>query len=123
MDISAISSVASSPGAAALSAVTGSSSTVKGSYSDPVTAAQRQKAAAQFEAILVRQMLSKSVGSMMGGEGHTAGLMYGDLMTNTLAQNLTAGKGLGLGKIIETQLAPRAAAAAAKVVAKPITRE
>jgi flagellar protein FlgJ len=86
-----------------------------------VTPAQRQKAAAQFEAILVRQMLSKSVGSMMGGEGHTAGLMYGDLMTNTLAQNLTAGKGLGLGKMIETQLAPRAAQAA-KIVAKPIQR-
>lgn len=86
------------------------------------TPAQRQKAAQQFEAILVRQLLSQSVGSMMGGQGHTAGLMYGDLMTNTLAQNLTAGKGLGLGKLIETQLAPKGAAAAAKLVAKPITR-
>jgi Rod binding domain-containing protein len=108
---------------AALSGVdpTGATPLVPGS-STQTTPAQRQKAAQQFEAILVRQLLSQSVGSMMGGLGHTAGLMYGDLMTNTLAQNLTAGKGLGLGKLIETQLAPRGAAAAAKVVAKPIQR-
>jgi peptidoglycan hydrolase FlgJ len=86
---------------------------------DGATAAQRKKAAAQFEAILVRQMLSKSVGSMMGGEGKTAGMMYGDLMTDILAQKLTAGAGLGLGKMIETQLTPKAAAHGA---APPVQR-
>ena len=119
MDISAISSISASPGAAALAAVTGSApaSAPGGGNGSTVTAAQRQKAAAQFEAILVRQMLSKSVGSMMGGSGHTAGLMYGDLMTDVLAQKLTQGQGLGLGKMIARQLGPvgaKAPVAAAK---------
>ena len=70
-------------------------------------AAQRKKVANQFEAILVRQMLSKSVGSMLGGDD-VAGSVYGDMMTDALAQNLTAGQGLGLGRMIEQQLAPRA---------------
>jgi len=69
-------------------------------------AAQRKKVANQFEAILVRQMLSKSVGSMLGGDD-VAGSVYGDMMTDALAQNLTAGQGLGLGRMIEQQLAPR----------------
>jgi Rod binding domain-containing protein len=116
MDVSAISST--NPAAAALAAAMPSRAS-GGSQPSPVTAAQRHKAAQQFEAILVRQMLSQSVGSMMGGEGHTAGLMYGDLMTNVLAQNLTEGKGLGLGKMIETQLTPRAAP---KVAGPPIQR-
>jgi peptidoglycan hydrolase FlgJ len=77
--------------------------------SDGATPAQRKKAAAQFEAILVRQMLSDSVGSMLGGSGKTAGNMYGDMLTDVLATKLTAGQGLGLGKMIETQLTPRAA--------------
>ncbi|HZZ18177.1 MAG TPA: hypothetical protein VFE25_02350 [Opitutaceae bacterium] len=116
-----------SPGGSALAALAGmdpagSAATAPGATASQTTPAQRQKAAQQFEAILVRQLLSQSVGSMMGGQGHTAGLMYGDLMTNTLAQNLTAGKGLGLGKMIETQLTPKGVGAPAKVVAKPITR-
>ncbi|HEY5227711.1 MAG TPA: hypothetical protein VIJ19_04175 [Opitutaceae bacterium] len=121
MNISAISG-STNPALAALEASNPSVASALAPGSTPqTTPAQRQKAAAQFEAILVRQLLSQSVGSMMGGEGHTAGLMYGDLMTNTLAQNLTAGKGLGLGKMIETQLAPKGAAAA-KVAPKPIQR-
>lgn len=67
--------------------------------------AERQKAAAQFEAILVRQLLSKSVSSMVGGDS-TAGSVYGDMMTDSLAQKLTAAGGLGLGKIIAQQLTP-----------------
>jgi Rod binding domain-containing protein len=83
------------------------------------TPAQRQKAAAQFEAILVRQLLDKSVGSMLGGSGHTAGMMYGDLVTNVLAQQLTAGKGLGLAKMMESQFNPTGSNAA-KAAAKPV---
>ena len=122
MTISSITSLSGSA-LAALAGVdpTGSTAMAPGA-STQTTPAQRQKAAQQFEAILVRQLLSESVGSMMGGQGHTAGLMYGDLMTNTLAQNLTAGKGLGLGKMIETQLTPKGVHAAAKVAPKPITR-
>src|SRR5450432_672287 len=83
------------------------------------TVAQRKKAAAQFEAILVRQLLSQSVGSMMGGTGHTSGMIYGDLMTDVLAQKLTAGNGLGLGRMIEKQLTPTAAAKAATPKSSP----
>lgn len=72
-------------------------------------AAERKKVAGQFEAILVRQFLSQSVGSMLGGSS-VAGSVYGDMLTDALAQNLTAGPGLGLGRIIEQQLAPRAPA-------------
>jgi len=119
MNISALTS--SSP-AAALSALAPSSgiATAPGASSDTATTpAQRKKAAAQFEAILVRQLLSQSVGSMMGGEGKTAGMMYGDLMTDVLAQKLTSGQGLGLGKMIENQLSPRTAKT---TVAAPIQR-
>jgi Rod binding domain-containing protein len=116
MNVTAVTS--SSPAAAALAAAAPASSP-GADASGQVTAAQRHKAAQQFEAILVRQLLSQSVGSMMGGTGHTAGLMYGDLMTDVLAQNLTSGKGFGLGSMIEKQLTPRIPATNA---APPIQR-
>lgn len=71
------------------------------------TTAERKKVAAQFEAILVRQLLSQSVGSMLGGGDAVSGTIYGDMMTDALAQKLTAGQGLGLGGFIEKQLTPR----------------
>ncbi len=66
----------------------------------------RKKVSAQFEAILVRQLLGKSVSSMLGGDS-VAGSVYGDMMTDSLATQLTAGQGLGLGRMIEQQLTPR----------------
>lgn len=72
-------------------------------------AAQRKQVAGQFEAILVRQMLGKSVGSMLGGDAGVSGTVYGDMMTDVLAQKLTAGGGLGLAHMIEQQLTPRGA--------------
>ena len=95
MDISALSSVQGPPAAPAAGP------------SAPTTPAERKKAAAQFEAILVRQLLGNSISSMLGGSGHTTGMIYGDLMTDVLAQSLTAGQGLGLGRMIEKQLSPR----------------
>jgi Rod binding domain-containing protein len=71
------------------------------------TASDRKKVSAQFEAVLVRQLLSKSIGSMLGGSENVAGTVYGDMMTDALAQQLTAGQGLGLGRFIEKQLTPR----------------
>lgn len=69
--------------------------------------AQRAAVAAQFEAILVRQLLSKTLTKMVGsGEGVSAGV-YGDMLTDTVATKLAAGGGLGLGRIIERQLTPR----------------
>ncbi len=74
--------------------------------SDPAT--QRAAVAQQFEAILVRQLLGKTMTSMLGSaKGDVSGSVYGDMLTDTLAQKLTAGQGLGLGKMIELQLTPR----------------
>ena len=70
-------------------------------------AAERKKVGAQFEAILVRQLLGPTLSSMVGREGGAASDVYGDLLADTLAQQLTAGPGLGLGRLLEQQLAPR----------------
>jgi len=77
-------------------------------------AEQRAAVASQFEAVLVRQLLGKTMTSMLGsGSGDsTAGSVYGDMITDTLAQQLTAGRGLGLGRMIEQQLTPRGIPAA-----------
>ena len=99
MDISAITSATVSP---ASSVATGNK--LRAAQTPD---AQRKAVAAQFEAILVRQMLSKSVGSMLGGSDDVSGSVYGDMMTDVIAQKLTAGPGLGLGRMIEQQLTPR----------------
>jgi Rod binding domain-containing protein len=71
-------------------------------------AAQRAAVAQQFEAILVRQLLGKTLNSMLGGEGGgVAGSVYGDLLADTISQQLTAGQGLGLGRFIQQQLTPK----------------
>ncbi len=75
-------------------------------------AEQRAAVAAQFEAILVRQMLGKTVTSMLGSKDSAATGVYGDLLTDKFAQQLTAGSGLGLARMLERQLAPRGADAA-----------
>jgi Rod binding domain-containing protein len=68
----------------------------------------RAAVASQFEAIILRQLLQESVGSMMGGkEGGTAGNVYGYMLTDTFAQRLSAGNGLGLAPLLAKQLAPR----------------
>src|SRR5256885_11458910 len=68
----------------------------------------RAAVAGQFEAILVRQLLGKTMTKMLGSEEGAAANVYGDLLTETIANQLTAGQGLGLGRMIEQQLAPRA---------------
>jgi flagellar protein FlgJ len=73
---------------------------------------QVKAAASQFEAIMVRQFLQDSVGNLLGGEsGGPGGSVYGYLLTDTLATKLTEGGGLGLGRMLQQQLTPRAAAA------------
>lgn len=56
------------------------------------------KVGGDFEAILVRQMLSKA---KIGGEG-----AYGDMAVEAMANAVTKGGGIGLGRVIENQLAP-----------------
>lgn len=71
-------------------------------------AEQRAAVASQFEAIIVRQLLQESVGSMMGGkEGGASGNVYGYMLTDTFAQKITEGGGMGLAPMIAQQLQPR----------------
>lgn len=75
-------------------------------------AEQRRAVAGQFEAIMVRQLLQESVGGMLGGaEGGPSGNIYGYLLTDVLATKLAEGGGLGLGRLLQQQLAGRAASA------------
>jgi len=77
-------------------------------------AEQRKAVAAQFEAILVRQLLGKTMTSLLSSEsGGVAGSVYGDMLADTFAQQLTAGQGLGLGRFLEQQLTPKGDAATA----------
>ena len=69
-------------------------------------AVQRKIVAGQFEAILLRQFLSQSVGSMMGDDDSTQGSVYGYMLTDALSQKLAEGGGMGLSKMIERQLTP-----------------
>jgi len=79
--------------------------------SPEAAAADRKRVSQQFEAILVRQLLGKTMTKMLGSEESTAGSVYGDMLTDTLATQLTLGPGLGLGRMLERQLAPRMHAA------------
>jgi len=81
--------------------------------SEDAAAADRKKVSQQFEAILVRQLLGKTMTKMLGSGDSTANSVYGDMLTDTLATQLTAGQGLGLGRMLEKQLTPRAGLAPA----------
>lgn len=84
----------------------------------PSTAESRQ-AGAQFEAILVRQLLGPSLTSMLGSDGGAAANVYGDILTETFARQLTAGSGLGLGSMIAAQLGPQQAAGKVEPTSPP----
>jgi flagellar protein FlgJ len=73
-----------------------------------------KKAAGQFEAIILRQLLGPSIEPMMsgglgdsGGSGGGAGV-YSYLLTDTLCSSLGSAGGLGLGRMLEKQLSPPA---------------
>ena len=69
-------------------------------------ASDPKEVARQFEAILVRQMLSESMKSML--EHGKDGQVYGYYITEALADGITKGGGLGLRSILETQLRQQA---------------
>lgn len=69
-------------------------------------ASDPKEVARQFEAILVRQMLSESMKSML--EHGKDGQVYGYYVTEALADGITKGGGLGLRSILETQLRQQA---------------
>jgi len=74
-------------------------------------AEQVKAAAGQFEAIILRQLLTESVGKIMG-QGPSANT-YGFMLTDVLANKLTEGGGLGISGMLAQQLTPRASLAEA----------
>ncbi len=67
---------------------------------------QRDAVSRQFEAILLRQFLQDSIGSMMGGDKSAGGSVYGYMLTDSLASKLSEGQGMGLAPMIARQLTP-----------------
>lgn len=84
---------------------------LKRGHLDP--AEQRQAVGEQFEAILIRQFLAQSLGSLMGDGKAGGGGVYGYMLTDSLAEKLTQGGGMGLAPVITRQLSPRGKAPAA----------
>lgn len=78
----------------------------------PVTAEDARRAAGQFEAILVRQLLSPVIEPLMSGglgggdSSGSGGGVYSYLLTDTFANAITSGGGLGLGEMLGRQLTP-----------------
>jgi Rod binding domain-containing protein len=79
-----------------------------GVHANQTPAQQRTAVAGQFEAIMLRQLLGDSMGALMGGDNSAAGGIYGYMLTDVFASKLAAGGGMGLSKVISSQLAPRA---------------
>ena len=61
-----------------------------------------EKAAQQFESILVRQFLTESMGSLL--EGGAPGEVFGYLLTDSLANSISQSGGLGVSSVIQAQL-------------------
>lgn len=77
----------------------------------PATPAELDRAARQFEAVLLRQLLAPVMeplmqGGLSGGEGQGGGI-YAYFLTDTLATTMASGSGLGLGEMWARQLAAR----------------
>ncbi len=72
------------------------------------TAEDLRKAASQFEAILVRQLLGPTMNSLLSagasGSGGVGSDVYGYMLTDVFSNALASGQGLGLSNIIELQL-------------------
>jgi flagellar protein FlgJ len=85
---------------------------------------QTRTAARQFEAIILRQLLTPAIEPLMshGLAGNSAGNaggggVYGYLVTDVLANSLSQGGGLGLARVLEKQLTPKGAVSAAQAAA------
>lgn len=65
-----------------------------------------QHASQQFEAILLRQFLTESMGPML--QGGPSGQVFGYMVTDSLASSISEGGGLGLAHILQSQLGGKA---------------
>jgi flagellar protein FlgJ len=101
------------------------------------SAADVKKAAAQFEAIIMRQLLAPSIEPMMSGSmggggsagGAAGGGVYAHMLTEVLADSLSKAGGLGLGRMLEKEFTARtgpaesatAAPLSSNALLKPLT--
>ena len=63
---------------------------------------QVKKVSQQFESILIRQFLSESMKSLL--EEGPSGQVYGYMLTDSLADSISKGGGLGLCSVFQAQL-------------------
>jgi Rod binding domain-containing protein len=90
-------------------------------YSGPVKkTSDPGEVARQFEAILVRQMLSESMKSVL--EHGKDGQVYGYYISEALADGITKGGGLGLRSILETQLRQQVQPSSAQPIPEEIAQ-
>lgn len=79
------------------------------------SSADVKKAAEQFEAIIMRQLLAPSIEPIMsggmGGASGTGGGIYAHMLTEVLADSLSKAGGLGLGQMLEKEFTARNAGA------------
>jgi len=120
MNVSAINSSSSAASFTAMQALRADQATSGVNASKSAANSSRdpagiKKAASQFEAIILRQLLAPSIEPMMsgglGGAQGSGGGVYSYMLTDTLANSLAQGGGLGLGRMLEKQLTPHATAA------------
>jgi peptidoglycan hydrolase FlgJ len=84
---------------------------------------QASVAAKQFEAIMLRQLLSPVIeplmsgGSVAGQSVKSGGGVYGYLVTDVMANSLSQGRGMGLSTILEKQLTPKGSVTTANAAA------
>lgn len=86
-----------------------SSAPVKPAGHKAATPEEIKKAASQFEAIILRQLLAPTIepvmsGGMGGGGESSGGGVYGYMLTDVLSTSLAQGGGLGWGRMLEKQL-------------------
>jgi peptidoglycan hydrolase FlgJ len=128
MSLPAISSVNAAPAPAWARALEtpGVLPSLRGAADKP-TPADVKKAAGQFEAIILRQLLSPSIEPMMNGGlggsgsgGGGGGGVYSYMLTDVLCNSLGAAGGLGLGRMLEKQFSPPVAPAAGELTSSSI---
>jgi flagellar protein FlgJ len=93
------------------------------------TPADIKKAAQQFEAIIMRQLLAPSIEPMMSGSmgggatgGAAGGGVYAHMLTEVLADSLSKAGGLGLGNMLQKEFTGHTAPAGlASATAAPLS--
>lgn len=77
-----------------------------------------KKAAGQFEAIILRQLLAPTIEPIMnggfGGDQSSGAGIYGYMITDAMANSMAKGGGLGLARMLEKQLSPSSASVDSK---------